>query len=48
MKNRSLVHFLAFGNSKDIGEILLSKGANINLKDIDLIMKIFIIIIKLI
>ena len=34
MKNITPLHYAAIKNSKDIGELLLSKGANINAKDI--------------
>ena len=33
-KNATLLHCAALGNSKEIGEILISKGADINTKDI--------------
>ena len=29
-----MLHYAAIGNSKEIGEILISKGADINAKDI--------------
>ena len=34
MKNRTPLHIAAKKNSKEIGEILISKGANINVRDI--------------
>ena len=35
MKNGTLLHVAAMSNSKEIGEILISKGADINAKDIN-------------
>ena len=34
MKNATPLHFAAIHNSKEIGELLISKGADINAKDI--------------
>ena len=34
-KNRTPLHWAAIYNSKEIGEILISKGADINAKDIN-------------
>ena len=34
MKNKTPLHYAAWTNSKEIGEILISKGADINAKDI--------------
>ena len=34
MKNMTSLHFAALNNSKEIGELLISKGANINAEDI--------------
>ena len=33
-KNNALLHYAAKYDSKDVGELLISKGANINVKDI--------------
>ena len=33
-KNRTPLHYAAENNSKEIGEILISKGTDINAKDI--------------
>ena len=33
-KNLAILHYVAINNSKDIGEVLISKGANINAKNI--------------
>ena len=34
MKNETPLHYAAKKNSKEIGELLISKGADINAKDI--------------
>ena len=34
MKNKTPLHYAAMKNSKEIGEMLISKGANITAKDI--------------
>ena len=34
MKNKTALHIAASHNSKEIGEVLISKGADINAKDI--------------
>ena len=34
LKNKTPLHIAAENNSKEIGEILISKGADINAKDI--------------
>ena len=34
MKNRTPLHYAAKHNSKEIGELLISRGADINAKDI--------------
>ena len=34
MKNKTPLHWAAKNNSKEIGELLISKGADINAKDI--------------
>ena len=33
-KNKTMLHYAAMGNSKEIGELLISKGADINAKNI--------------
>ena len=33
-KNRTPLHYSTINNSKEIGEILISKGADINAKDL--------------
>ena len=33
-KNKTPLHYAALGNSKEIAELLMSKGVNINAKDI--------------
>ena len=33
-KNKTPLHYAAKSNSKEIGEVLISKGADINAKDI--------------
>ena len=45
MKNKRPLHYAAEKNSKDIGELLISKGADINAKDIIYLnMKLLILI----
>ena len=34
MKNRTLLHYAAERNFKEIGEVLIANGADINAKDI--------------
>ena len=34
MKNKTPLHYAAKSNSKEVGELLISKGADINTKDI--------------
>ena len=35
MENKTPLHYAAENNSKEIGEVLISKGADINAKDIN-------------
>ena len=45
-KNRTPLHYAAKNNSKEIGEILISKGADINAKNIIYLnIKIFFLLI---
>ena len=45
-KNYTPLHFAAEKNSKEIGEILISKGADINAKDINYQNMIIVIFIN--
>ena len=44
--NKTLLHYVALGNSLWIGEILISKGADINAKDIIYLNIIILFLIK--
>ena len=46
--NYTPLHIAAFHNSKEIGEILISKGADINAKDINYQNMIILFLIKVI
>ena len=48
MKNRTPFHHAAEKNSKEIGELLISKGADINAKNIIHINILILFLIKLI
>ena len=43
-----LLHIAAINNSKEIGEVLISKGADINAKDIIYLNMIILFLIKII
>ena len=47
-KNKTPLHFAAMNNSKEIGEILISKGADINAKDIIYLNIIYYFLINII
>ena len=46
--NRTPLHFAAEKNSKEVGELLISKGADINAKDIIYLIIIIVFLIKII
>ena len=46
MKNKTPLHYAAFKNSKEIGKVLISKGADINAKDIIYLNIIILFLIK--
>ena len=48
MKNYTLLHIAACNNSKDMIEILISKGADINAKNIIYLNIIILFLIKII
>ena len=45
-KNKTPLHYAAKKNSKEIGEILISKGADVNAKDINYQNMIILFLIK--
>ena len=47
-KNRTPLHIAAYYNSKEIGELLISKGANINAKNMIYLNIIILFLINLI
>ena len=48
MKNRTPLHIAAENNSKEMGELLISKGADINAIDIIYLNIIILFLIKII
>ena len=48
MKKKTPLHYAAENNSKEIGEILISKGVDINAKDIIYLTIIILFLIKII
>ena len=48
MKNKTPLHYAAKNNSKEIGELLISKGADIKAKDIIYLNIIILFLIKII
>ena len=47
-KNKTPLHYAVENNSKEIGEILISKGADINAKDIIYLKVLILFLIKII
>ena len=48
MKNETPLHYAAFNDSKEIGELLISKGADINAKNIIYLNIIILLLINII
>ena len=48
LKNKTPLHYAAFNNSKELGEVLILKGADINVFDIIYLNIVILFLINLI